>query len=74
MPVCAALKVNAGCSSTAFRRHNCDIKLYSSEPRKIDEAVDAGEDPYELKVDRKKVRRAKPVKKARSKKERANRK
>jgi len=42
--------------------------------RKIDEAVDAGEDPYELKVDRKRVRRAKPVKKAKSKKERTSRK
>ncbi|DBB10910.1 hypothetical protein WJX82_010240 [Trebouxia sp. C0006] len=46
---------------------------YFKVRKKIDEAVDAGEDPYELKVDRKKVRRAKPIKKAKSKKERTNR-
>lgn len=47
--------------------------------RKIDEAIDAGEDPYELKGDKRKVRRVKPAKKsmpkkAMSKKERSKRK
>lgn len=47
---------------------------YIEVRKKIDEAVEAGQDPYELKTDRKQVRRAKPVKKAKSKKERSKRK
>lgn len=41
---------------------------------KIDEAVDAGDTPYELNTEQKAVRRPKPVKKALSKKERSKRK
>ena len=41
---------------------------------KIDEAVDLGDQPYELKTEQKAVRRPKPVKKALSKKDRLKRK
>lgn len=47
---------------------------YIEVRKKIDEAVEAGQDPYELKVDKRQVRRAKPAKKAKSKKERSKRK
>ena len=41
---------------------------------KIDDAVNSGDQPYELKTEQKAVRRPKPVKKALSKKERSKRK
>lgn len=47
---------------------------YLEVKRKIDEAVDSGETPYELKTEQKAVRRPKPVKKALSKKQRSKRK
>jgi len=47
---------------------------YLEVKRKIDEAVDLGDQPYELKTEQKAVRRPKPVKKALSKKDRLKRK
>lgn len=51
---------------------------YIEVRKKIDEAVDAGQDPYELKVEKRpgqpvKTQRKKPTQKGKSKKERKKR-
>ena len=54
------------------------MRAPASHLRKIDEAVDAGQDPYELKVEKRpvqpvKTQRKKPTQKGKSKKERKKR-